>query len=370
MYNAGGIRTSKTVDGITTDYHLVGDKVTLETDGTNTIYYTYDASGKLISMNLTNTTYPNGAEFYYIRNAQGDISGLYDSIGTEVVSYTYDTWGKLEGIDGTLANTVGVINPYRYRCYRYDSETGMYYLQSRYYNPEIGRFINADILLSGIGGSVQGCNMFAYCINNPTNLCDPTGKLHYKGGGGSRSFNPIALILYYCKAKSGSKGASSASSNKTIFGASATATSTYDKPKLGATYYNKYTGGYRTGTREIATLESYGNQDSIINAYVTHDIICQSSKAGIIVDRANISIGPNGNIGKRNLSLSCNIVTFEIESEYNEVIIDENGMAYVEYYNWSVGPGTLLAIAVISTSAGFSPVAIPIIQGFAPGFVH
>ena len=181
MYNAGGIRTSKTVDGVTTDYHLVGDKVTLETDGTNTIYYTYDASGKLISMNLTNTTYPSGAEFYYIRNAQGDITGLYDDTGKVVVEYSYDTWGKPEsatdsdGITGELADTVGKINPYRYRGYRYDSETGMYYLQSRYYNPEIGRFINADTSITKYGGNLDMCNLFVYCSNNPVNMIDENG---------------------------------------------------------------------------------------------------------------------------------------------------------------------------------------------------
>ena len=180
MYNASGIRTSKTVDGVTTDYHLVGDKVTLETDGTNTIYYTYDASGKLISMNLTNTTYPSGAEFYYIRNAQGDITGLYDDTGKVVVEYSYDTWGKPEsatdsdGITGELADTVGKINPYRYRGYRYDSETGMYYLQSRYYNPEIGRFINADGYVDTMKG-INGTNMFTYCGNNPISRVDLSG---------------------------------------------------------------------------------------------------------------------------------------------------------------------------------------------------
>jgi RHS repeat-associated core domain len=102
----------------------------------------------------------NGVEYWYIRNAQGDIIGLIDKAGTQVVSYTYDSWGKpspevkdesgnilpTSGITGSLASTVGVKNPYRYRGYRYDTETQLYYLNSRYYNPEWGRFINADAL--------------------------------------------------------------------------------------------------------------------------------------------------------------------------------------------------------------------------------
>ena len=82
-YNDAGIRTEKTVTGVTTKYHLVGDKVTYEDNGTDKIYYTYDASGQLVSMNL------NGVEYYYTRNAQGDIIGLFDKTGTQVVSYTY-----------------------------------------------------------------------------------------------------------------------------------------------------------------------------------------------------------------------------------------------------------------------------------------
>lgn len=81
---------------------------------------------------------------YYIRNAQGDIIGLFDKTGARVVSYQYDSWGKLISIDGSLKDSVGVKNPYIYRGYRYDEETKLYYLQSRYYNPEWGRFVNGD----------------------------------------------------------------------------------------------------------------------------------------------------------------------------------------------------------------------------------
>ncbi|WP_423229849.1 RHS repeat-associated core domain-containing protein [Desnuesiella massiliensis] len=124
----------------------------------------------------------NGAEYFYLRNAQGDIIGLIDGDGVRVVSYAYDSWGKLISIKDkdskdvtTDTNHVGYKNPYRYRGYRYDNETGLYYLQSRYYNPEWGRFLNAD----GIGGEVGillSHNMFTYCFNNPVNLEDPSGN--------------------------------------------------------------------------------------------------------------------------------------------------------------------------------------------------
>ena len=167
-YNDAGIRTEKNVYGVTTKYTLLGNRVTYETNGTDIIYYTYDDSSNLVSMNL------NGIEYYYIRNAQGDIIGLFDKNGTQVVSYIYDSWGKVISTTGTLASTVGVKNLYRYRGYRYDMETGLYYLNSRYYNPEWGRFINADAA-GGTIGELLSHNVFAYCLNNPVNMEDPSG---------------------------------------------------------------------------------------------------------------------------------------------------------------------------------------------------
>jgi len=100
---------------------------------------------------------------------------IVNTSGTPVVSYTYDPYGKPEDPTGTLASTLGAHNPLRYRGYVYDTETGLYYLQSRYYDPEIGRFINADAFAS-TGQGILGCNMFAYCGNNPINRTDCTGQ--------------------------------------------------------------------------------------------------------------------------------------------------------------------------------------------------
>ena len=170
-YNGSGYRTEKTVNGVTTKYYLDGDKVVLENNGINSIYYSYDADDKLVSITL------NGTEYFYVRNGQGDISGLIDTSDTQVVAYTYDSCGKLVSIDGSLKDTVGLQNPYRYRGYRYDSETGLYYLQSRYYDPVTSRYLNADeasiLLLQS--QNLIGTNLYAYCNNNPVNYSDPTG---------------------------------------------------------------------------------------------------------------------------------------------------------------------------------------------------
>ena len=97
-----------------------------------------------------------------------------DGSGTKVVKYTYDAWGKLISTSGTLASTLGADNPFRYRGYYYDTETGLYYLMTRYYDPEVGRFLSADVYLS-TGQGVLGGNMWAYCLNNPIIFADTSG---------------------------------------------------------------------------------------------------------------------------------------------------------------------------------------------------
>jgi len=117
--------------------------------------------------------------YNFLFNAQGDVIGLVDNMGNFQASYTYDAWGKVlsvkdkNGNEITDPNHIANINPIRYRGYYYDTETGFYYLQSRYYDPTVGRFINADGQLNT--DSLLGYNMFAYCENNPINMVDYTG---------------------------------------------------------------------------------------------------------------------------------------------------------------------------------------------------
>ncbi len=120
--------------------------------------------------------YYNNAPYYFQKNLQRDVVRIINSSGNIVVEYTYDAWGKVLSVTGSLANTLGQRNPFRYRSYYYDTETGFYYLQSRYYDPTVGRFLNADHPeLVGANGGVQGYNLFAYC-NNPIMGYDPLGE--------------------------------------------------------------------------------------------------------------------------------------------------------------------------------------------------
>ncbi|MBU1092948.1 MAG: RHS repeat-associated core domain-containing protein, partial [Firmicutes bacterium] len=196
-YNDQGIRTQKTVgtcSGTTiTNYILDGDKVLVETWGSNTIHYTYDVDGTLLSMNY------NGTEYFYIKNLQGDIIELVDISGNTVVQYKYDAWGNI--VYQTPNQSLGDINPYRYRGYRFDEETGFYYLNSRYYNPEIGRFISSDGMVGNVGG-IKSANMYAYCINNPVTYYDTNGQspkriaLYNSDNEGSGSDNFYAYVFY------------------------------------------------------------------------------------------------------------------------------------------------------------------------------
>ncbi len=146
-------------------------KTTTNSDGSTTsskLRFSYDANGKVVAVNY------NGNYYYYLRNAQSDIVKLIDKTGATVVEYRYDSWGKLLSTSGSLASTLGKNNPFRYRGYVFDEETGFYYLQSRYYNPEVGRFISSDVLLS-TGQGVLGHNAYAYCGNNPIVREDTNG---------------------------------------------------------------------------------------------------------------------------------------------------------------------------------------------------
>ena len=157
-YNSDGLWLHKTVGTTRTDYEWDGSALLAEQTGNNKILYLYDGTG-LIGFKR------NGVTYTYVYNGLGDVMEILDKDGNAVVSYLYDAWGAPISITGPMASTLGVQNPIRYRGYYYDTETGLYYLQSRYYDPVVGRFLNADGLL-GANGDLMSYNLFAYCSNN------------------------------------------------------------------------------------------------------------------------------------------------------------------------------------------------------------
>ncbi len=133
--------------------------------------FIYDNQGLPFALNYSTNNGSSFTTYYYVLNLQGDVVKLVDGGGTSVASYAYDAWGNILSSSGSKAE----INPLRYRGYYYDTETGFYYLQSRYYDPVTHRFINADSY-SSTGQGIIGYNMFAYCNNSPVIQADHTGE--------------------------------------------------------------------------------------------------------------------------------------------------------------------------------------------------
>ena len=173
-YNSDGLRVSKTVNGAKTEYVWDGSSLIGQKTGNNVLVYLYAADG------LAGFQY-NGVNYYYLKNGQGDVVAILNASGNIVAKYAYDAWGNLLSVtDATGADKsadsafIGNINPVRYRSYYYDTETGLYYLQSRYYDPEVGRFINADSAI-GVNGDIHTYNLFTYCGSNPINRYEVGG---------------------------------------------------------------------------------------------------------------------------------------------------------------------------------------------------
>ena len=177
VYNCDGARVQKSEDSANgstikeTRYYWNGDQLAALQDGEDLIQFTYDEKGIPVSMKIGEDVY------YYLYNVQGDVVGLLDSNGVEVVSYRYSSWGKVLETFDTSDNQIATRNPFRYRGYILDEETGMYYLKSRYYDPETGRFLNADSteILYVEQGDINQFNIYVYCLNNPINKMDEQG---------------------------------------------------------------------------------------------------------------------------------------------------------------------------------------------------
>ena len=174
-YNEDGLRTQKTHNGTTTNYYYNGSVLIGMQKGSTVQRFSYDAQGKVVAVDYSENGGSSYTTYYYLRNAQGDIVKLIDNGGDTKVEYTYDSWGKLLSTTGDQASGVGSKQPFRYRGYVYDTETGWYYLQSRYYDPNTCRFISGDIYLS-TGQGVIGHNSYAYCLNTPVNGHDSDGE--------------------------------------------------------------------------------------------------------------------------------------------------------------------------------------------------
>ena len=171
-YDMSGVRSSKQVGDTTYTYTTLSGKVMRQQWGEKSLEFVYDDGNQPFAV-----IYNDGSTstlYYYVLNAQGDVAAILNSSGKLAASYDYDAWGNCTVYDSSDA-AIGDLNPLRYRGYYYDAETGFYYLQSRYYDPAICRFINADTFATTDANGFLSANMFAYCENNPIMLVDQDG---------------------------------------------------------------------------------------------------------------------------------------------------------------------------------------------------
>ena len=171
-YDANNVRTSKTVtengvERISSKYIYDGNTLVAEQRNGSWIYYLYGVDG------VAGFRY-NGVTYLYRKNIQGDITHIYTEDGQQVAHYAYDAFGNVKELQENSA--ISQLNPFRYRGDYYDTETGLYYLISRYYDPETGRFISADSIEYLDPETLGGLNLYAYCGNNPVMYVDPTGE--------------------------------------------------------------------------------------------------------------------------------------------------------------------------------------------------
>ena len=170
-YNDAGLRTEKTVNGSTRRYIWNSSQLMADVGAADAFYFHYSSGGELIG--YTYKTAEAETECILVKNQQGDVERVISADGTILAAYTYDAWGNVLTAEGSLAAS----NPIRYRGYYFDTETSLYYLQSRYYDPATGRFINADAQV--VAESSVGCNSFTYSLNSPVSMADDEGDLPF-----------------------------------------------------------------------------------------------------------------------------------------------------------------------------------------------
>ena len=307
-YDETGLRTKKQVDLKTSLYDRdASGNLVHETrnNGQDHLYYYYDADGSIRSISY------NGTRYAFRKNLQGDVIAILDTNGEVVARYTYDAWGKVlmvtdgNGNINTSSTFIGNINPIRYRGYYYDTETGWYYLNSRYYDPQVRRFINADGII-GANGVFTGYNLFAYCNNSPVRFNDPSGTYindtshvsHRNPGGGYG----IPGGLKYEVGFNYLDYAIRPAPLYTNVGVSYSVNQTDDVSKelLPDDPIMYATQGVKTQT----TVASIGDSSKPVSFYATHDINDPStlvSSVGIKLNFNDLTI--SANLGKTNIGI-------------------------------------------------------------------
>lgn len=346
-YNGDGQRISKTVNGITTEYFYNGGILAGQKTGEDVIVYMYDNNGDLFGFIY------NGAEYFYVKNAQNDVIAIVNANGTVIANYYYDDWGKLVETTGDTA--IANLNPIRYRSYYFDTETGWYYLNTRYYSPDLCRFINTDGYVQ-TGQDILDKNMFAYCGNNPINRFDENG-LFWKeiGNWFKNAWNSVKTWA------------------SNTFGAGVTTVQqsrveTEHSPIVANLFVT-----VKTGTRSSKTLTSKGNSSKPISVYAQgrSDNPALSSvgvKFNLVDLSLNISLGLD-NIGitgsikngdtTNSFAVTADISQFKIGAEASSTIQWDENYSASSYTNASITLTGIIAAYCFATTGQVVPAFQP-----------
>ena len=291
------------------------------------IYYLRDSNSKLIGLKYNNNLY------YYLKNIQDDIIGLLDSNYNLVAQYLYDSWGNIISIKDNLGNeitdtsNIAHINPYRYRSYYYDKDTKLYYLNSRYYNPAWGRFINADGIINA-DEVINGFNLYAYTTNNPITKIDFNGKASVfsaikKLSNGFKGIAKGALVQNSTSNSTSNKSANSiVSSNSSHIKRKETSTTAPFKYG-GAISFNKSSENTVYSTNDTQSLitvysKTYNDGDAEIGATFENDFIIFGGNinSNDMSINAGLKFGNINNISG-SLGFSNSNLSFFIEGSVN-----------------------------------------------------
>ena len=357
-YDDEGIRIKKIINNVPIDYYSINNNIIYEDRNGTIIYYLYDAEG-LIGFQYNNQRY------YYVKNMQDDIIGIIDESGNRVTTYYYDSWGNILGMKDSNNNDIlpsntshiANINPFRYRSYYYDQETGLYYLNHRYYSPKLGRFISPDMII-GSNKDIFSNNLYCYVSNNPINNIDSNGC-------GLLNLTNLLLV----------KALAVVVTSKIISTAKKFIDSTLGKKLVNVSRSDsvdnsppiKINNGYSTSTTSTSTVTKIGggNKNAIINVtkeYNNFDLEQTSIESNLSF--VNFGVGFSDNkvvatesftIGNKSAKISLgmnNSYQFSFKLEYEHELSDnvyENISSEEEFSNY------LTAFAVVVVGLCIAP---------------
>ena len=363
-YDSGSLRTTKTVNGVKYTYAYLNGQLMYETRGDAKFYYSYDANGILYNVRYTLTDGGTEYSYYYTHNSRGDIIGIYNGAGELKAHYEYDTWGNVISITDnngnaiTNPNHIGNLNPFRYRGYYQDTETSLYYLMSRYYDPVTHRFINADGYFQS-GGSILDANTFAYCGNNPVSRADTGGDSWFSDITAAVVESVLTAMAAICPwmGSNSSTSVSHTSETKLI---------NSDYAPVNFRYGEKTTTNISTHTYSLGSPTAYYNQDLYSysdnygnrNSGITHTFGVKSLSLDI-----SMSFGSDG-VGFSYAKINGDISMYISYKKCNNFVTETE----VGFTKWDNSTGTTVYLgsssnSVTSSMLMYAASSIPSIVG-------